>query len=57
MTKREVIDDLLKYRTDLKCELVYKKDVNTVREILNLDEFKDSRFSHLLTPSVWQMNS
>lgn len=48
---------MLKNHTDLKCDLLYKRDYNFVKSVLLLPEWNDEKFKPLLTPSIWQSNN
>ena len=56
MTKKEKIDLLLKDKPNLICEKIYERDVEVVRAILELEEWKDSKFQGLLAPTIWKSN-
>ncbi len=56
MTKKEKIDLLLKDKPNLICEKIYERDVEVVRAILELEEWKDPKFQDLLTSTIWNSN-
>lgn len=48
-SKIDEINKLLKDTPFLKCELVYKRDVEFVKAVLEMPEWKEKRFKGLLT--------
>ncbi len=58
MTKEEKIqiDLYLKKigREDLKCDRLYKRSYQTVKDILEMPEWKKKRYARLLTSNIWK---
>lgn len=55
-SKIDEINKLLKYTPFLKFELVYKRDVEFIKAVLEMPEWKEKRFQGLLAPSIWSSN-
>ena len=53
------INELLKKmgREDLKCDFLYKRDYNTVLEMLSLPYWNEVKFQSLLTSTIWLSNA
>ena len=56
MDKKEYVDKLLKDKPYLKCNLAYKRDINYIKEVLEMPEWEEEKFKPLLTTSIWQSN-
>ena len=57
MNKREIIDDLLKDKPYLKCDKIYERDIDFIKTVISMEEWKDSKFAGLLTSTIWNNNA
>lgn len=53
-TEKLLIDKLIEDKLYLKSDLIYKKGYDYVKQILDMKEWKDEKFSELLTPTIWK---
>lgn len=51
--EKMLIDHKLKTRCNLKCNSLYEKDYNEAIKIINMAEWQDEHFKHLLNPLIW----
>lgn len=56
MKKIEEIDKLLCDKPYLICELVYERDIDFVKKVISMSEWKEERFRGLLTSNIWNSN-
>ena len=56
MDKIEEINKLLSDRPDLICNMVYERDIDFVKKIINMPEWIKEKFQGLLTSTIWQSN-
>ena len=57
IVKREEIDKLLEGKEFLKTNEVYNKEISTIIEMLNLEEWNNSEFKYLFTKNIWSTNA
>lgn len=53
MTKKEQIDLLIKDKKYLISSRLYNRNVNQVKNILELPCWQDEKYHHLLTSNIW----
>ena len=56
MGKKEIINKLIGDREYLKCDQLYERNIEEIRKILEMPEWKDERYSHLLKPSIFSVS-
>ena len=53
MISNEEIDTLLDKYPFLKCNVVYERDINYIKEVLNLPYWQETKNKKLLTTNIW----
>ncbi len=53
MTKEEQIDELLHDYPFLKCNIVYERDINYIKDVLELPYWSIPKYKKLLTTNIW----
>ena len=54
--EKENIKELLKDRQDLIIELLWQRDYEEIKKIIEMPEWKDKKFRSLLTSNIWKSN-
>lgn len=57
MTKKEQIDLLIKDKKYLISSRLYNRNVNQVKNILELPYWQDEKYKYLLTSNIWETSA
>ena len=54
--KIDEINKLLETKPELKTDKVYERDIEFIKEVLDMPEWNDPKFKEVLTPNIWRSN-